>query len=136
MREKQPSPRTEIVLTRTRWIAPWRLQGLYARFHHLFILLYPLSLHMQINSNQVLTVLTKYSFFTLVLEGRQGSKYLWAFFLWFMIHSCWMLRNYVNECMPAHTDTETRQKEETHKALSTVMSALTKQFPWKKKINK
>lgn len=25
-----------------------------------------------------------------------------------------MWRNYVNECMPAHTDTETRQREKTH----------------------
>lgn len=47
-----------------------------------------------------------------------------------------MLRNYVNECMPAHTDTETRQKEKkrnTHKALSALMSALTKTVPIKKK---
>lgn len=46
-----------------------------------------------------------------------------------------MLRNYVNECMPAHTDTETRQKEKKkpHKALSALMSVLTKTVPIKKK---
>lgn len=32
-----------------------------------------------------------------------------------MMRSCWTLRNYVNECVPAHTDTETRQRgEKTH----------------------
>lgn len=48
-----------------------------------------------------------------------------------------MLRNYVNECMPAHTDTESRQKErKPHKALSALMSVLTKTVPIKKKKNK
>lgn len=114
MRRKQPSSGTEIVLTRTRWMAPWRRWRLYARFHHLFILLYPLSVRMQINSNQVLT---KYSFSLQCWKVDGGSKYLWGFFffLWFMINSCRMLRNYVNECMPAHTDTETRQEREKKK---------------------
>ena len=31
-----------------------------------------------------------------------------------MMRSCWMLRHYVNECVPAHTDTETRQRGKKH----------------------
>lgn len=27
---------------------------------------------------------------------------------------CWRWRNYVNECVPAHTNTETRQRGNTH----------------------
>lgn len=40
--------------------------------------------------------------------------------------------------MPAHTDTETRQKEKKkpHKALSALMSVLTKTVPIKKKKGK
>lgn len=39
--------------------------------------------------------------------------------------------------MPAHTDTETRQNEKNpHKALSALMSALTKTVPIKKKKGK
>lgn len=35
-----------------------------------------------------------------------------------MMRSCWLLRNYVNECVPALTNTETRRRgKETHTAL-------------------
>ena len=47
----------------------------------------------------------------------------------FMMLSCWMLRNYVNECVPAQSDAETRRRGKTH--THSALSALTKQFPWK-----
>lgn len=33
-----------------------------------------------------------------------------AFSPGFMMRPCWMWRNYVNECVPAHPDTETRRR--------------------------
>ena len=52
MRRKKPS--LARVSTWTRWMTPWRPEGLYSSFHHLFILLSLFLIHMQINPDQLL----------------------------------------------------------------------------------
>lgn len=92
-------------------MTPWRPEGLYSSFHHLFILLSLFLIHMQINPDQLLT---KYAFSLSFGRQKEHLNIYEAFSPGFMMRSCWMLRHYVNECVPAHTDTETRQRGKKH----------------------